>query len=698
MKFALTILLYLVTTFLKGQELDSLHRIWLDQSQEDTVRLQALDDMVWELTYLNPDSCKASIDQLQAFAKSIQSNRWIARSWYLRGNLALSSGQTEQSETHYRKACEIDDRQKDRLYIGKTRVALGVLFMRTGEFDQAETENLAALRLFKQVGHEGGANTVYGNLGSIALSRSQIQKSLDYFMSSLEIAEKIGKTEGIIYSLNDLAQVTLTQDHFDEALTYGMRALKLAQQEDDSYLTAMTYHQLGTIYYRMKDYTSSRTYLDSSLNISKPQDILHLQARSIELYASIHSDLNDCEKALPAYHSSRRLFEQTGDQFAQYQNTSFLAECYFELGMIDSATAMAYESLEGGRELGSPFIISNSSRILHLIFDQQGKHKDAYDMYQVYISMRDSTENMENDKAAIRQEEKYRYEKERLIEAQKTALKEAQLKENTLSVKREVLEKENERAQLMNWIIILSLIAGLITTIAIGMRLKRRSEAIMREKEMRVKMARELVYWQEEERKSIAHDLHDGLGQRLSIIKNSLQGANWTETSIIASVGAAIQEVRDVSEALRPQQLDKLGLKGAIEVLIDETFEHTEVSVDSNIDSIDNMLSSEREVSIYRIVQEAVNNIAKYAQCSSVTINLRLKDTGELFVLIQDDGVGFDPEKIQHTKQGGFGLKGIQERVNHLEGKLSVSARSGQGTKIEIWASIHSLKANKKVS
>ena len=204
------------------------------------------------------------------------------------------------------------------------------------------------------------------------------------------------------------------------------------------------------------------------------------------------------------------------------------------------------------------------------------------------------------------------------------------------------------------------------------------------------RFTQQLINSQEAERKRIAAELHDGLGQSLVIIKNRAMlgiGKRGDEArvakelnTISESASQALDEVRDITNNLRPQLLDRLGLTKALNSMLKKVSGVIEVK--SEIDSIDNLFSENEEISIYRIVQESVNNIVKHSKASDAGV--RISRTGNrVSIEIEDNGTGFNAADAEE-KRAGMGLIGMRERAQLLGGELTVDSRIGAGTKIRI--------------
>ena len=204
--------------------------------------------------------------------------------------------------------------------------------------------------------------------------------------------------------------------------------------------------------------------------------------------------------------------------------------------------------------------------------------------------------------------------------------------------------------------------------------------------------SRQLISSQENERKRIAAELHDGLGQNLLIIKNrALIALNRKDDTaaqtqleeISSTVSHALEEVRSIARNLRPHQLDRLGLTQAIKSIVNNVSNSSAISFGSEIDPIDGLFSPEAEINLYRIVQEGVNNIVKHSGATEALVAIRREEQA-LQLIIQDNGSGFNSESAPDANGGGFGLTGISERARMVGGRASFHSAAGKGTTISV--------------
>lgn len=203
-----------------------------------------------------------------------------------------------------------------------------------------------------------------------------------------------------------------------------------------------------------------------------------------------------------------------------------------------------------------------------------------------------------------------------------------------------------------------------------------------------------LLEAQETERRYIAHELHDEIGQALTAVKINLQMLQRLPNKLdekpqiedsIAIVDQALQQVRHLSLDLRPSLLDDLGLTSALRWYVDRQIQRTGIHIELQCPSSELSLPPKIGTACFRIVQEALTNVMRHAQATSVTIILQQRENS-FHLLIQDNGIGFDAQaaKTQATHGNSLGLLGMEERALLVGGQLTITSVPGNGTEIHL--------------
>jgi signal transduction histidine kinase len=192
----------------------------------------------------------------------------------------------------------------------------------------------------------------------------------------------------------------------------------------------------------------------------------------------------------------------------------------------------------------------------------------------------------------------------------------------------------------------------------------------------------------EEERRRVARELHDEMGQQLAALRMEIavlrQGGASAERAsndaalgmLLSRVDGLVVSVRRIVAELRPPALDG-GLAAALDWLVSEFERQTRLPCEVGVDACADLLSADAAAMVFRIAQESLNNIRRHAAASNVSLRLRKLETG-CELRVRDDGQGFDPSK----RTAGFGILGMEERARALGGTLTIESRAGQGADV----------------
>lgn len=234
-------------------------------------------------------------------------------------------------------------------------------------------------------------------------------------------------------------------------------------------------------------------------------------------------------------------------------------------------------------------------------------------------------------------------------------------------------------------------LAGILVEIAQqqARRLGVVEQELRRQEETRKRLLRQVVTAQEEERKRVARELHDETSQMVTAL---LLNVKHMEQQVRSGgdIEGPIRTVEELADralsalgrviwALRPQQLDELGLVAAVRhaadtVLGDDVVVHFDARIDRE-------LPEEVEITLYRVLQEAITNVARHARAREVWIDLHEDESG-VRLRVEDDGLGFRPDEVRREPEGGMGLSGMEERIRLFDGSFELDSSPGHGTRI----------------
>ena len=553
---------------------------------------------------------------------------------------------------------------------------------------QSLTELEAALEAARQTNDYPSLASAYYNLALYEESNNQnLEKSFEHLSRGLDYYELEKDSAGISSSKFHIARQLLNNGMYDEA--YGkMEELKgyYRNMDDDSSLARLELQR-----YR---YFFEQLEMDSCDQILNLLGSYFAEGRDGDLeldylYVKVthHEFLKDYDLALQDAETCVSRSQQGSDPLAQ-------AKCLLARGRVlqtQGQDVLALRDLrQSNRLLGDvPYstVRLESYNLLAQTYKKLNMDPEAYSYVTRYAQLQDSILN--EGRLVALNNLTYRYEsKEKATEIK------------LLEMDKEYVQKSNDqqrRALIVLGLSFVGLLAGMYFIVRfytdkiknariIDSQTRRINQQKIKEleDEMQINSMQSMIAGQEVERERIAKDLHDSLGGLLSAIKLQVdkipvadeQGKkNSDAVKATDLLDVAVSEVRTISQDLQPGALKSLGLVPALYDLVnryqstsgpDITFQHYDVP---------SVLDQNFALSIYRIIQEILNNAIKHAQASEIFVQLNIQGD-DMVVNVEDDGIGFDPER----KYTSMGLENIRSRVNYLKGTLDIDSRKGQGS------------------
>lgn len=346
------------------------------------------------------------------------------------------------------------------------------------------------------------------------------------------------------------------------------------------------------------------------------------------------------------------------------------------------------KSAKVAKELGNVFLYQKALDQLIPLLGDRGHYDQAYSLQVEHKKLLDSLNDLQRQEMIARQIVRYESNKK-----QKAIL--------DLEGEKRLEEIRSRRSNLTNYALMISFLAVLAAAYLIITFYQQKlssNQIITAQKEqisqqrftelqnkMQIESMQSMMQGQELERDRVAKDLHDSLGGMLSAIKLRFDGVlkpdktvNTREfQNITHLLDDACQEVRNISNNLQPGALEQLGLIEALTDLINRYERSGQTEIDFQHYGIlgKSKLDNFTALNIYRIIQELLNNSLKHAKASEILVQLH-RDDGQLVVMVEDDGVGYDPKEVDE----GMGSENVRSRVNFLHAELNIESRQGEGT------------------
>jgi signal transduction histidine kinase/Tfp pilus assembly protein PilF len=543
-------------------------------------------------------------------------------------------GNYDKAIEYYEQTIRIDEELGNGNEIAKTFNNIGMVYRMWGKYDRAIKYFEKSLHLKKGLGDQAGVSKSLNNMGLVYTDWKKYDQAILCFKESLEMEES-GKNEvEIAIRMNNLGRIYYHRHQFDTALFYFEKTLQLHLKNQDQDQIALLYNNIGKVYLAQGQQKNAIIFLSSALDI---YDKLGMEAEKATVLANL-SDINRLlgysENALLLLDSSTMIVEKLNIRYQLQQNYFYYSEIYRDIKNYEKS--LAY--------------------------------------FKKYTAMKDSV--FTNEILSQLSDFQIKYEKEK---------DQARI----LALEKENLQKTNQRNAYMftglGIIVIALFIIIYFRQRAVHIKTIAGQKILQLEEEKKLMAAKLLVEGQEEERKRIATELHDGLGVLLSATKMqfSIISDKSPENKILIEKASRMLEqatgdVRKISHNMMPGLLTKLGFFEAVEDLFEHIGDTKDLNTVCTITGNQDRLAENKEIMLYRIVQEMVNNTLKHAQARNIELQIRV-NPGILEMNYADDGKGFDFR--QKLESESIGLKSIQSRVNFLNGKIDIDSKPGEGVK-----------------
>ncbi|RTZ01309.1 tetratricopeptide repeat protein [Flavobacterium bomense] len=619
----------------KQKTLDSLYLYLLEQD----------DDSINRNLCFKVASSYYSIGKYDKFLKVTRKvNDWaikdkdtvhIAKSLYYIGDYHENKSQLDSAFSYYSQSEKIYSKNKDTLNSGKTALYKAGILFDAGNFTSSEIETVNALRLLLKTTN---TRLIYESYNLLALSLKELnnsEKSLEYFDLAQRQLDKLEKENypkdkierSRIAIINNMGRVYEKIKNYKEAIGLYNKALQtknLKQNHPQSY--AMLLDNLA--YSKMK--------------ANKFNGVTHLLFESLRIRDSLHFKVGVVSSKIN------------------------IGEYY--LYMKDTTKALPY--LKEGYILSKKIKSSpNAIQSLKLLMQNDSKNKIYYS--KLYIKINDSIQKLE--RLTRNKFARIAYETDQIEE------------------KNEILSKRNT-----NIIFGYGLILFLLGVFFVIYRLKSKNKElffIKKQQEANEKIYQLMLHQQSEteqarteERNRIAKELHDGIVNSIFTTRFNLIQLDPNQIDkkeqLVKELEKTENEIRRVSHDLTQNLLfeDKT-LPEIITTLVESQKNQNNTKFDLSVDKyIDwSLVSSDYKIHIYRIIQEAIQNVNKYSKAERCHIML-LKTANKITIRVWDNGIGFNPEKVKQ----GIGLKNIKDRTKSLNGEIKITSSTGNSTTIEI--------------
>ncbi|GAB1404804.1 MAG: sensor histidine kinase [Lentimicrobiaceae bacterium] len=559
----------------------------------------------------------------------------------------------------------------------------GIVYDITSQYDSALRYYQFAMQQSRIAGYSAITIGAYNNMGMVYKNRGDYKEAIRAYYQALDVLKTNGNKKTTANVYNNLGLVYSELKQYKKAHEYHNRALKTYESVNDLYGIGASLTNIGLTYSFMKEDDSALLYYDKSLRIKEEIEDKYGMGILLNNMALIYKSRGEYRKSLAMFERSLKLAQELGNQnsrISAFINLSMLYTILKDYStaktMIDSARVLA----ENQKAL---FRLSKVYEAYSVMYSRKGDYKKAYEALKVYDSINDTIYSKTNSELIAEMSARFESEQK---ESEITLL------QNQNRIK--VLELEQQRVRNRNLLLAVALISLLVLAVLLlrHQRIKYRMQvSAEHEKAAIQKQAyNQMLNAEENERKRIAMELHDGLGQLLSAARLNIAALEdvYTEDENSESlknagllIDQSVTDLRQISHNLMPSALIRLGLVAALNDMASKINSGRKINMEIIIHGIDQRLPEPFEIALYRVVQESVNNILKHAHATAIRIVLR--KTGESLELeIMDNGKGM-PEDADKSSTG-IGWEDIRSRVTMFNGRMKLYSQPGEGTRLNI--------------
>lgn len=636
------------------------------------------------------------IDSLLKVAQSTELKDTVKMNAYLEASGIVIVTSPDSAFRYASKAMKIAKKIKNIKGEIQAENMFGNCYQRKAEYEKALKSYNKCLSLAKKINDLKGLSQATNNIGIVYGNKGEYDKALEAYQTSMEYERKRKNRNGEAEALNNLGVIHYYMGNMDQTIHYLSEAIIIEEELGNDHLLKKGYINLGAIMEYTKDNNGALKNYEKALAISKKLNDRHEMSVCLNNIAGVYQNIGEFDKSEKIYLQSLQLKTELGDKNGQaiiYINLGTIQE---KKGNKDKAIDFYKKSLKIGEEIDSKPLIKEASKNLAGTYERKGNFKEALFYQKQMEAIKDSLMNEEKTKIVAELETKFQTaEKEKMLLSEKNKSAELE-KENAIKEKNVALEKkktaEAEEARAESRNIAISLAGGLIALFFLGLfifqRNRRKTQAekdaiIISERE---KGLQAIIESTETERRRIARDLHDGIGQQLGGLKMAWQqiGKNSSPEekakldSLTQILNETSTEVRNLSHQMMPKMLEQDGLIPALEDMLKKSLGNTGITYEFTANEKMGRLSPEKELAIYRISQELIANILKHSDATKVNLDFYKRNNNYL-LMIEDNGKGFE---ILESTLSGLGLQNIKARATTIQADLKFESSPGKGTTV----------------
>ena len=499
-------------------------------------------------------------------------------------------------------------------------------------------------------------------IGITTFFLGNFEEALQRYQEALDLFQALDKPGRASQTLNEMGTLVNKQGDIEKALSHFERALELSRAASDSMQIANSLNNMGFAYYKQQNWDKAMELYKESADLKERIGDINGLTYNLDNMGMVEAMRGDYEQSEQYFRRAIKLRRELGHTRGVGFLINNLGELYLMQNRYAEARELFRQALDIARQINYPDFQQHIYRMISETYQSQEQFAEALDYYKMHVQLKDSLFNAERSEQLQELQTKYETEKKE----QQIALQQAEISQQQAQLQRNFI--------LMGALVLLLALGSVIFYLGRS-RQQKNHELALREAQMNAS-----IRSQEAERKRFAQDLHDGMGQLISTCRLFISGA---EKNGAVNGNPALKkseevleqmhtEIRNIAFNIMPATLLQNGLGQAVQEFALRLNKVRSVEVEVALFEFEERLPEEYEISLYRIIQEWVNNVLKYSGAKHINVQL-LGHEDEVVVMIEDDGQGFDTTQLKESK--GNGWKNIQSRAELMGGTVNVDSR-----------------------
>ena len=587
---------------------------------------------------------------------------------------------TAKAYNAYREAIRFAREKKLYYLVGRIYQNQSFLYNTATRYADCRSSLDTAVLYYQKSNHpnaklwEGNA---LGDIANVLKVQNDFKEAVRYHLKCIAVFEQLGMTDKLVIRYCNLSGLFGDLEEYTKQEEYAVKAVETAKKTMQKQSLFISYFMLSNSLTRQEKNKEAKQFIDSARIYKDENSNVDILFSYYVIAAQVFRKLNNFDSAIYYFQKSYDVSEKNNYGYGKAESLLQMGGVSILQKKYSDAETFLLNGLKQAEGIGYVNMLDDGYKYLSDVYAATGRYKQAYEAFQKYKELNDSTLTITSKRYATELEKKYESEKkDKQILLQQAAIKQ----KNTL-----------------NYVLIGSAAAFLIISL-LSFRNYKHKQVLQQhrinelETEKQLTATEAVLKGEEQERARLAKDLHDGLGGMLSGIKysfNHMKGnlvmtpdnAQAFERSM-DMLDSSIKEMRRVAHNMMPEALVKFGLDTALKDYCNDITQSGALNVTYQSVRVENaVIEQTTAITIYRIVQELLNNIIKHAAAKTAVVQLSKSDD-QISVTVEDDGKGFDAA-ILHASRG-IGWTNIQNRVEFLKGKLDVNTAPGKGTSVLI--------------